>query len=140
MDCNGCTACCKIFPIQEIDKPINVLCKYCDKGCTIHNSKPQTCNEFECAYYQSNNAPLELRPDKCGVMFYKKTDRIFVGVFLDGNKHTDIARGQIESFKNQGYSVILLFLTEKPIVLTAEGHSKEDILKEYKEVLKYGDI
>ena len=135
--CGECKACCTLFPISEISKPANVLCShYCD-GCSIHESKPKDCSDYECAYFQSD-APESLRPDKCGVVFTKKSDRIFSGI-LTGGEVTDMARGQINSFLNQGYSVVMLATGRKPHVIAPDGCDQEAVFDEYKEVIS-GDL
>ena len=64
-------------------------------------------------------------------MFFRKNERIFVGAVFPKKPITDIARGQIEAFKQQGYSVVILKLFERPHVELAEGHNGEEIWKEY---------
>ena len=105
MDCGECTACCTSLPIAALNKPINTHCTHCDKGCTIYDSKPQTCSDFECAYIQGTNIPLALRPDNCGVIFIKMDDKTFHGVAIQGMEVTDIAKAQMNDFMKQGFEV-----------------------------------
>jgi len=136
MECGECTACCSVLKIDALDKPAYTPCTHCNKGCTIHKTKPQTCTEFECGYYQGKNIPIELRPDNCGIIFIKKTDRIFSGLIVPGVEVTDIAKGQIKAFNDQGYSVILLKQGANQFhLMLADGHRAEDIYKEYQEYL-----
>ena len=141
MECGECTACCTLLPIEPIDKPVNTLCEYCNGyGCRIYDTKPQTCTEFECAYLQADGVPEALRPDKCGIIFIKKTDRIFTGAIMPDTKTSDIAKGQIHAFNTQGYSVVLISVNEKaPHLILAKDHNAEAIMGEYVEVL-HGDI
>lgn len=134
-ECGGCTACCTLLPIEAIAKPINTTCPYSTgKGCSIYDSKPETCTEFKCAYLEGDKIPVELRPDKCGIIFIKHTDRIFSGVLIPEATITNAAKGQIESFNSQGYSVILLSLKEKkPHLMLAKGHEAEIIMTEYRD-------
>lgn len=136
MQCDGCTACCTLLPIEAINKPVNTPCQYCDAGCSIYPDRPQTCAEFECAYLQGRNVPLSLRPDNCGIIFIKRTDRIFSGVLMADRKPTEAARGQIDAFLKQGFSVVLSSLSEKkPLLMLADNHNSDDIMGEYKEAL-----
>jgi len=66
--CGDCTACCSIFSIPELGKPIHQLCKnnICN-SCIIYKTRPKACIEFVCAYIH-NNWPVNLRPDKSGVV------------------------------------------------------------------------
>ena len=134
MECGGCTACCNVLQIDAIDKPMYTPCRYCDGGCSIHNSKPKTCAEFECAYYQAPTIPESLRPDRCGIIFMKKTDRIFSGLLVDGVEVSDMAKAQINSFLQQGFSVVLLCQDEYHWI-PATGHDQKELDQEYKEHL-----
>ena len=53
---------------------------------------------------------------------------------------TNTAKGQIESFNKQGYSVILLKETQRPFMKLAEGHTKDEIYNEYLMNLKNGNL
>lgn len=131
MECAECTACCTLLPIAPIGKPVNTPCPHCDGGCSIYKTKPQTCNEFECAYIQAPSVPEALRPDICGIIFYKKTERIMVGA-LTGSEVTDTARRQVTDFNAQGYSVVLLSVARgKPHLMLSDGHGAEDVMSEY---------
>jgi hypothetical protein len=73
--CNGCTACCTVMGIEELNKPLGVPCwELCKdgSGCSIYASKPPSCNEFECVWLTDKQGLLfndEDRPDKVGLMF-----------------------------------------------------------------------
>lgn len=136
MGCSGCTACCTMFPIEAIGKPVDTHCQYCDSGCTIYGHKPRTCSEYECAYLQATGVPETLRPDRCGVIFTKRTERIFSGVLVTGVAVTDAAKQQARDFLRQGYSVVLLSVRKpKPYVMLADGHDAEAVVREYEESL-----
>ena len=140
--CGECTACCTLSVVEELNKEAGVTCKHCvlQKGCSIYEDRPKVCKDFECAYLQAGNN-IELRPDKCGVMFFKKNERIFTGVLVPGVDVTNTAKGQIEAFNRQGISVILLKLgEEKPMIMTAPTHNKMAIYAEYLTLLKNGNI
>lgn len=80
--CDGCTACCKIMKVHELDKPANTWCQHCKigEGCGIYNTRPESCRIYECVWLQSQRGgkpmPLELRPD---------TSRVVVGVANQGD-------------------------------------------------------
>jgi hypothetical protein len=50
--CGGCTGCCRILPIRELEKPANVTCTHCNVGlgCGIYAQRPQVCQTFVCAW------------------------------------------------------------------------------------------
>lgn len=137
-ECGECTACCTLLPVLAINKPANSPCHLlCDRGCSIYETRPTTCAEFECGYLQAgDDVPESLRPDKCGIIFIKRTDRIFSGALMPKIKTTDQAKGQIDAFVKQGYSVVLFSVNEKkPLLMLADGHCADEIMSEYKESL-----
>ena len=108
MECDGCTLCCELFQIAEIDKLANEMCQFCDgRGCTIHGKHPKTCKEFLCMYAQVKDVPVELRPDKSKVIFEKISDEKILGTHDARFEVTEIAKSQISSFLNQGFEVTL---------------------------------
>ena len=139
MECGDCTACCTLSVVPELNKKAWEQCAHCDKGCKIYDKRPQVCRDFECAYLQGGTN-IELRPDKCGIMFFKKSDRIFCGVLVPDVPVTDLAKEQIAQFKKQGYSVVLLKQEEKPHIEFAEGHNEKEIYGEYVNLLKGGNV
>lgn len=131
MECGGCTLCCELFPVKELKKPANINCQFCvvKEGCSIHEDRPNACRDFFCAYAQSPNVPIELRPDKSNVIFEKMSDQLFIGTLDARYELTDFAMGQINSFIKQGFSVILGASDfRKPKVFIASGHNIEEIL------------
>jgi hypothetical protein len=79
--CDGCTMCCKIMGVTELEKPRDTNCKFCAKGrgCTIYSNRPESCKNFECLWLQSQSPDVpytfgpELRPDRCRVVMYPTT-------------------------------------------------------------------
>jgi len=63
--CDGCTLCCKVLGIPEIDKPAEVLCPHCalGQGCTIYATRPADCAEFLCGYLMEPALGPEWKPD-----------------------------------------------------------------------------
>jgi hypothetical protein len=82
LSCDGCTACCKILKIRELNKPGNTWCRHCKigEGCGIYETRPESCRVYECVWLQSQRGgkPLapELRPDK---------SRVVIGVTNQGD-------------------------------------------------------
>lgn len=72
--CDGCTACCKIMKIRELNKPGNTWCQHCKigVGCGIYDTRPESCRVFECVWLQTQRGDkplsLELRPDRSRVV------------------------------------------------------------------------
>ena len=72
--CDGCTACCKVLKIRELNKPGNRWCQHCTigRGCTIYGTRPESCRVYECLWLKTQrmDKPISpaLRPDKSRVV------------------------------------------------------------------------
>lgn len=147
MDCGGCTECCELFDIDSkkalveneielitIESPAGELCEHCDKnvGCTIHEDRPKICRDFMCAYAQHEQAPIELRPDKCGVIFEKLDDKLFLGTIKPERQIAEYAMKQIHSFNQQGFDVVLSkHDTPEVKIFSRESVQKQEVLKRF---------
>lgn len=139
-ECGGCTVCCDLFPVPQLDKEANQKCIHCQGGCLIHETRPQACRDFNCAYIQSNS-PEDLRPDRCGVVFEKVSDRIFYGTAW--KKMTERAQGQVRAFLGQGFSVVLATnVGGVPRFYISPEHDEAEIRSEFVEHLeaRYGHV
>ena len=72
--CNGCTACCVLFTVPEMDKPRMTPCKHlCATGCAIYErSRPAICTEFHCCWCEEPPWGEELRPDRNKIIFMSR--------------------------------------------------------------------
>jgi hypothetical protein len=63
--CGTCNLCCKVFSIQEINKPAGQWCNHCERGrgCTIHAQRPRSCREFFCSWLIDPNLGPEWKPE-----------------------------------------------------------------------------
>ena len=68
-DCGGCTMCCKLIGVPAMEKPPGQWCSECEiaVGCKIHETRPQMCRDFLCAWAQGI-APLNAKPDRTRVV------------------------------------------------------------------------
>ena len=122
--CDECTLCCKLLEIPETESKPNEWCKHCDNGCSIYQDRPDGCREFECAWLQMDNVGIEMRPDKCGVIFEKFADTVIMGV-TDGYVSYRV-QGQIEAFKRENISVVMMDHSKRSKdYFFANGHTKE---------------
>ena len=64
--CGGCTMCCKVYALPELEKPPGVWCRHCapGRGCKIHDSLPEQCRRFFCLWMTDGAMPDEWRPDR----------------------------------------------------------------------------
>ena len=136
MECGQCTACCTLYPVEWLDKPVNTPCIHCDGGCKIQDTKPKECSDFNCAYLQMKSDNINLRPDNCGIIFEKHSERIFYGILIPDMEISKSGHGQIQSFLNQGYSVVLSSISERHNkYLISQNHKEEEIRMEFKEIV-----
>lgn len=134
MECEECNLCCKLLPIDGVGSPSGKWCKHCEigKGCKIYNKRPKECISFRCAYNHSEKCVKRFRPDKCGVVFEKISDNVFIGIKEEKKKLKKAALDQVKSFNKQGFSVVINALNENPIIYKIEKHSKEEIMEDLK--------
>jgi hypothetical protein len=80
--CGSCTKCCKVMSVPELNKPGGVYCTHCDldKGCKIYSGRPQSCRRFICGWLMDPNMGLDLKPDKCHVVFYQLNAQDIIGI------------------------------------------------------------
>lgn len=84
--CDGCTQCCEVLSISEIDKP---ACQKCPHqidgtGCGIYNARPIDCRTFECLYSSGENRVTTDadRPDRIGAVFSFQMDAFRRGAVI----------------------------------------------------------
>jgi hypothetical protein len=68
--CGECTLCCKVFTIAELEKPAGTWCTHCaiGKGCTIYETRPKTCQIFNCSYLETAWIDEIWRPSICNMV------------------------------------------------------------------------
>jgi len=142
--CGDCTLCCVVFPVKELKKTFNTPCSLlCSTGCSIYNNRPKECSDYYCAWVQEDNVTVELRPDKCGIMFTKLDERIMFGLIDPNNTPSEMGIMQIHAFVDQGYSVVMSSKHRKDnkFFINSE-HKEEDIRNEFQIYIieYYGDL
>lgn len=81
--CDGCTLCCKIMEIEELEKPPGKWCGQCDigSGCRIYDGRPASCAAFTCGYLSWPPVAERWNPKKCKmVITTDKPDQVVVRV------------------------------------------------------------
>jgi len=65
--CGTCSLCCKVYPVQELDKPAGRWCAHCvpGSGCAVHPDRPRSCRQFFCAWRLDPNLGSEWKPEVC---------------------------------------------------------------------------
>ena len=137
MECGSCTMCCLLLNIEETESKPAEYCKYCEQevGCKIYDTRPESCKIFECAWKQMQHAHIDLRPDKCGVLFEKWSDNVIVGATIE--KEISGVLNQINYFRGEGISVLMINHIEKlKSYFLAPKHSKAFVKKEIMNSIK----
>lgn len=64
--CGECTLCCKLMGVPELKKQSAKWCISCDqgKGCSVYDTRPQSCRNFQCFWLMDENFPDDFRPDR----------------------------------------------------------------------------
>ncbi len=129
MKCDGCTACCEHLDIPWMDSPSGSLCKECTgSACGVWDTAPLDCKTYNCVYVQQDRAPIELRPDLCGVIFEKLSHNLMFGLMFK-RQIPDLIIEQIKNFNHQGYSVVIDVMHDKKLfAFPKEGKTENMVL------------
>lgn len=91
--CGTCTLCCKLMPVEEIDKKANTRCKHQTfaKGCKVYStpSMPSSCKMWNCRWIVSDDTADLPRPDRAHYVIDMVPDFITVGQH-DANTRVDV--------------------------------------------------
>ena len=135
--CDGCTLCCVIPAVPELKKPINTVCPFCDKGCTIYQYRPQSCRDFNCGWIRGD-MPKWMKPDKAHVMIeYFPDDMPIVVAYPEAGhertwRNAKNEKALKDAYVKKGISVI----SPDGFALLAEGHTKEFAIEQLKKAQK----
>lgn len=84
--CDGCTLCCKLLGIEELDKPQLKWCDHCDigTGCKIYGERPSECRTFYCNYLYDGQIGEHWKPTKSRMVIHfqrlEGTNRVVINV------------------------------------------------------------
>ena len=85
--CDGCTMCCKLLSIEELDKPPLTWCRLCDtkRGCTAYAQRPTECRDFYCGFLLDPTLDERWKPSasKLVVTFEDHCNEILIHVDPD---------------------------------------------------------
>src|SRR5262245_40783104 len=86
LECGGCTLCCKLMGIPELEKKPGKWCTHCavGQGCKIYADRPESCRVFDCMYRLGPpGTDIKLRPDKCKVVIAPTTNPMIISAHVD---------------------------------------------------------
>ena len=66
-NCDGCTMCCKLLSVAELDKAPGTWCALCDAkaGCNAYAQRPTECRDFYCGYLLDPALDERWKPSHC---------------------------------------------------------------------------
>lgn len=78
--CHGCTLCCRLPDIDDLDKPADAWCRHCiaGKGCSIYADRPKLCRDFLCRWMLDDGLGPEWEPSRSRMMVYGQGEQITV--------------------------------------------------------------
>jgi Fe-S-cluster containining protein len=64
-NCGSCSLCCKVMPVQALDKPAGQWCIHAvpKSGCAVHADRPSACQSFFCAWRLDPDLGPEWKPE-----------------------------------------------------------------------------
>jgi hypothetical protein len=65
--CGGCTLCCRLVPVEVLDKPAGTRCRFQSrKGCAVYHARgfPEECGLWACRWLVDPDAGELHRPDR----------------------------------------------------------------------------
>ena len=117
--CDGCTACCKILKVRELDKQGDTWCQHCKigVGCGIYDTRPESCRVYECVWLQSQRGgkplALELRPDISRVVIGVTNKGDDLVLYVNADRPDAWKRGAMGEFvaemRAKGFPVAIAF-------------------------------
>jgi len=69
-NCDGCTLCCKVMSVYELEKPAGKWCIHCSAGvgCSIYDNRPIQCRQFLCGYLTLPYLSEEWKPSRSKIV------------------------------------------------------------------------
>jgi uncharacterized protein len=118
--CGSCSLCCKLLAVvdSQLTKPRNTWCEHFEKGtgCSIYAVRPQACSDFACEWLGAAErsevqAPLPLRPDKCGVVMVALPNEPGLSLHVDPGRplawREPVMRAIWEPIVRLGHTVVI---------------------------------
>lgn len=86
--CDGCTMCCKLLEIEELDKPRGVWCPHCDrgKGCRTYETRPDPCRSFYCGYRRLAHLDERWNPAKAKFLINYESEANRICIHVDPDR------------------------------------------------------
>jgi hypothetical protein len=87
--CRGCTLCCKLLSIEELEKPPLTWCAICDAkaGCRDYEHRPTECRNFYCGYLLDPALDERWKPSSCKLVVAFEEHAKGVVIHVDPTRH-----------------------------------------------------
>ena len=87
--CHGCTLCCKLLSIEELEKPPLTWCAICNAktGCKDYTHRPTECREFYCGYLLDPALDERWKPSSCKLVVSFEEHANAVVILVDPTRH-----------------------------------------------------
>jgi hypothetical protein len=74
--CGGCTLCCKVMGVRELNKARGTWCVHCKPGtgCGIYAERPEACRTFLCGWLTNPRFGPEWKPDRSKMVIVVSPD------------------------------------------------------------------
>lgn len=141
--CGSCTACCKAIGVKELNKPMGEQCGFCNpgKGCSIYETRPQSCQDYKCQWLMDPKLPDYMRPDRIKVIIDEchhtltNTQMLQIRELARGAAHKPLIKSIIDRFSQTHLITIFEFgggrrLTGPPDMVDQVKAEVQRILKE----------
>jgi len=124
-ECGACTACCRELPINdpELKKAPGILCVYCveDKGCGIHETRPQVCRVWFCGWRQMPQLDDGWRPDRCEIIITGAVQDIPAGYPREGLSFELVGSLERITWPPLVQAISALIANSVPVFLSVRG-------------------
>jgi hypothetical protein len=116
-NCHGCTLCCKMLRVEELNKPPLTWCALCDAkaGCKAYEERPSECRAFYCGYLLDSALDDRWKPANCKliVTFEEHANEILIHVDPDRPDawrkepfYSQICRWALTAARTQGKVIV----------------------------------
>ncbi len=115
--CDGCTMCCKLLSIKELEKPRLQWCVHCDigVGCKIYEQRPAECRNFYCGYLMDAKLGDHWKPSRSKMVIVPEGDANRIAIHVDPGRvgawrkepyYSEIKNWAVAALEYQGQVIV----------------------------------